>query len=139
MYTEGETMQLSPTMNELLNLKKNYIFDKSITLTVPKSNFIPSPTPPPPTPIIVDPDKFTYVLCDLIEPQILGGSLIPALAVLPRGTNIVAVREKYNPVSFLTPRRQLVSSVTIRLVDRNLNPLPLSKETSVCTLKFQHE
>ena len=137
MYTEGEKMKLSPIMNELINQARDYIFDHTVVLTFPKSNFIPTPTPPTPKPIFVDPNKFTYVLCDFIEPQIAGSALIPALAVLPRASTKTLVEKTFDPVYYVTPLRQVVSSVTVRIVNRNLVTLKPDEEISSCTLRFR--
>src|SRR3954471_9909893 len=81
-------MKFSPDMNALLEFPADFVFDKNTAFLVHKKNFEPKkPVPPPnPSPVFY-PDKFVYVLCDLVETQILGDRQLSALTVLLRETN----------------------------------------------------
>lgn len=132
-----EKMQLSPKMNQLMNLPDEYVFDHTILLSFPISNFVPVPPVPPPTPIIVDPNKFVYISCDIVEQQVCGASLLPVLKVLPRNKDKTFVQQRFEPVTFLPSLRQLVNSVTVCISSRNMQPLPVTKESTYCILSFK--
>lgn len=137
VYSDHEKMQLSPKMNQLMNLPDDYVFDHTILLSFPISNFFPNPPVPPPTPIIIDPDKFVYISCNAVEQQVCGGSLLPVLKVLPRNKDKTFVQQRFEPVTFLPSLRQLVNSVRVCISNRNMQPLPMSNEPTYCVLSFK--
>lgn len=138
MYVPEETMKLPVAMNNLLNLPTSYSFSGTTNIIVPKSKFEKPPLPPPPSPPpVYDPEKFLYVICDVGEDQIVGSCLVPALATLPREKDKKLIQQTFVPVSYVNSRRQLVSSIGVRITNRNLQNLSPSDVQTYCTLHFK--
>lgn len=134
VYEVGEGFKLSSQMNALLEFEKDQVVKQNTFVIVPKKNFLPIPPPPIPPPPF-DADKFVYILCDLIEPQIVGDRQFPVLATLSRDKNKKSVSERFPSVHFLCARRQVAYLVRIQITDRLGNPLPSTPDsTSSVTL-----
>jgi hypothetical protein len=139
-YDKEESMMVSFAMNRLMNLPDNYVFKGETNLIIPLSNFAPIPPPPiPPTPIVVDPEKFVYIICSVSEAQVVGGKHVSALAVMPREENIITVSKVFESVLYTPLIRQLISSIGIKITNRNLVCLPSSKKEfpSYCLLHIR--
>lgn len=132
-YEPWEKIKLTAELNKLMELPEDFVFDKDTTIIFSERNFDPDAPAPKPAPPMGS-DGFIYVLCDICEPQILGGSFHPSVLVIPAPPNKEVVSREFESVSFVPAKRQDVNSIGIQLVDRYLNPIPESKIVSYCTL-----
>ncbi|OXA48410.1 hypothetical protein Fcan01_16956 [Folsomia candida] len=137
-FYEGDIkLKLSEEINLLFGLEKDFVFVKSTNIVIPIQNFSPGT----PSADIICPDRddnsFVYILCDIVQPQLVGGKLVPAIAVLNRDPTRQRVYRVFDPVTYLTPKRQQVEWIHIQIVDRNLEPLPPSLRPSMIKLHFK--
>jgi hypothetical protein len=128
-YDADERMQISPEMNKLLTLPDQYVFERDTSLIFPLKNFEPIVPPIPPTPIIIDPEKFTYIICDISESQVIAGRHVSSLAVLAREPNLTIVSKEFESVSYTPLKRQLVNAIRIKITNRDLICLPTADRT----------
>jgi hypothetical protein len=139
-YDKEESMMVSFGMNRLMNLPDNYVFKGETNLIIPLKNFEPIiPPPTPPIPIVIDPEKFVYILCNVCEVQAIGGKHVPALTVLPREDGLKTVSKIFDSVFYTPLIRQLVRSIDIKITNRNLVCLPSADKDfpSYCVLHIR--
>jgi len=107
IYEPGETMKLSPVLNLMMNLPSSFEIKSDLHVTFPASNFLPDPIPPtPPTPYIIDSDSYIHILCDIVEEQRVGGSLLPWLTTLKMEKEKSLVQKDFESVSYVPLRKQ---------------------------------
>jgi len=80
-------------------------------------------------------NAYIHIISDLIENQFVAGSMLECFRTLPDTNGDVFY--DFAPVLYMTPKRQLVSSIGIKITDRDLNPLPASKTPTMAILHFR--
>ena len=129
---DGLKMKLPSQINRYLGLEEQFIFtQKQTEIIIPDS-------------VVQNVDQksmFTFVSCDLIENQLIGGTSLPLLRMIPRNTENSNRFEHYrfDSVYYMTPRQQHVSQIGIKLLDDEFNYIRPYKYPTTVVLHFKRK
>lgn len=141
MYQSDLKFHLPQAINIYLGIESDFIFEKDYTeIPIPRGPDTPiiPPQPEPNVPIIDS--NIGIVLCDIVQPQVIGGTLAPVLRILRFNSDLKGTHDvKFSPVSYLTLQKTDISSIQIRIVNSVGQVLPSSNNQTIAVLHFRRK
>ena len=126
LFHEGMQFRLVPHMQRMLGLHSD-IFDVSSGQTLQGEEITD-----------LDPIDSMYVYCDVVEPRVVGDSLVPLLRIVPvEGEHNDLVTRIYENVHYVRLQRKSFEAIEINIRDRTGQKVPFERGTLNVTLHFR--